>query len=167
MQLLLARGARELSENAPSDALDSFDAALDLSPDLLEGWRGRALARRALGDYAGAVRDIQELLKREPRSFLAFQDLSRVAEARKDWHGALVAWQKVLELDPHTPGRPDPPARSQAAGAWARSYRRPRGFELSESLVPPGWKVRPGKNFNTFVGPFYEWRAATRCAPAS
>ena len=27
---------------------------------------------------------------------------------------------------------------------------------MSESLVPPGWKVRPGKNFNTFVGPFYE-----------
>lgn len=28
---------------------------------------------------------------------------------------------------------------------------------MSESLVPPGWKVRPGKNFNTFVGPYYEW----------
>jgi acyl-coenzyme A thioesterase PaaI-like protein len=27
---------------------------------------------------------------------------------------------------------------------------------LSESLVPPGWKIRPGMNFNTFVGPFYE-----------
>ncbi len=27
---------------------------------------------------------------------------------------------------------------------------------LSEGLVPPGWKIRPGKNFNTFVGPFYE-----------
>ena len=27
---------------------------------------------------------------------------------------------------------------------------------MNESLVPPGWKVRAGKNFNTFVGPFYE-----------
>lgn len=27
---------------------------------------------------------------------------------------------------------------------------------MSESLVPPGWKIRPGKNFNTFVGPYYE-----------
>src|SRR5206468_4119248 len=69
VKLLLSRGARELSENAPNDALDSFDAALDLSPDLLEAWRGRAAARRALGDYVGAIKDIGELLNREPRSF--------------------------------------------------------------------------------------------------
>ena len=104
VRLLLARGARELSESAFGDALDSFDAALDLSPDLLEGWRGRAQTRRLMGDYVGAVRDIQEVLRREPRCFLALQDLSHVAEARGDWRGALAAWQKVLELSPHTPG---------------------------------------------------------------
>lgn len=27
---------------------------------------------------------------------------------------------------------------------------------MSQSIVPPGWKVRPGKAFNTYVGPFYE-----------
>ncbi len=104
VRLLVARGSRELTEATPGDALDSFDAALDLSPDLLDGWRGRAAARRSLGDYTGAARDLQELLRREPNSFIAFQDLSRVAEARGDWKGALVAWQKVLELDPQTPG---------------------------------------------------------------
>ena len=104
VRLLLARGSREMSENAAGDALDSFDAALDLEPDLLEGWRGRAEARRGLGDYTGAVHDIEELLRREPRSFLALQDLSRIAQARGDWRGALAAWQKVLELSPQTPG---------------------------------------------------------------
>ena len=104
LRLLLSRGARELSENASNDAVDSFDAALDLDPDLLEGWRGRAQARRQLGDYNGAVRDIQELLKREPRSFVALQDLSRIAESRGDWKGALAAWQKLLGMDPRTAG---------------------------------------------------------------
>jgi len=104
VRLLVARGARELSEGAPGDALDSFDAALDLSPDLLDGWRGRAAARRSLGDYTGAVHDLQELVKRDPDSFIAFADLSRLAEARGDWKGALIAWQRVLELDPQTPG---------------------------------------------------------------
>lgn len=107
VRLLLVRGSRELSENAPGDALNSFDAALDLSPDLLEGWRGRAAARRALGDYMGAVHDIEELLRREPRSFLAFQELSRVAQERGDWRGALAAWTKLLELSPQTPGGQD------------------------------------------------------------
>lgn len=27
---------------------------------------------------------------------------------------------------------------------------------MTETLVPPGWTIRPGKNFNSFVGPFYE-----------
>lgn len=103
VRLLLGRGQRELGESAPDEAFDSFDAALDLEPELAEAWRGRALARFRLGDTAGAVRDIQETLRREPRHFLALQDLSRVAEARGDWQGAYAAWQKVLELSPKTP----------------------------------------------------------------
>lgn len=103
VRLLLGRGQRELSENAPDAAFDSFDAALDLEPELAEAWRGRALARFRLGDTAGAVRDIQETLRREPRHFLALQDLARIAEARGDWQGAYAAWQKVLELSPKTP----------------------------------------------------------------
>lgn len=104
LRLLLSRGMRELNEGSAGDAMDSFDAALDLDPDLVEGWRGRAQARARLGDAAGAVRDIQEVLKREPRSFAAWQDLSRIAEARSDWRGALAAHQKLLEVNPRSPG---------------------------------------------------------------
>ena len=107
LKLLLSRGQRELGENAASEAVDSFDAALDLDPNLLEAWRGRAAARLRLGDAPGAARDLGEVLKREPRSFEAWQDLSRLAEARNDWRGALSAWQKLLDLDPHTPGAQD------------------------------------------------------------
>ena len=104
LRLLLVRGLREIGDGQPGDAVDSFDAALDLDPDLIEAWRGRAQARARLGDTVGAVRDIQEVLKREPRSFAAWQDLSHMAEARSDWRGALAAHQKLLEIDPHSPG---------------------------------------------------------------
>ena len=103
VKLLLSRAMRELGENAPGDAVDSFDAALDLSPDLLEAWRGRALARAQMGDVAGAVRDLQEAVRREPRDFAAFQELSHIAEAKGDLDGAILAWRKVLELDPRSP----------------------------------------------------------------
>lgn len=104
IKLLLTRGMRELSEGASSDSYDSYDAALDLDPELLDAWRGRASARLHMGDTAGAVRDLQEVIKREPRNFAAWQDLSRIAEARGDWRGALAAWQKMLDVDPHSPG---------------------------------------------------------------
>jgi tetratricopeptide (TPR) repeat protein len=107
VKLLLSRGAREMEENAGGEAVDSFDAALDLEPDLLEAWRGRAQARLRIGDTAGAVRDIQEVLRREPRHFAALEDLSRIAENRGDWQGALAAWQKALEVSPRTPGGKD------------------------------------------------------------
>ena len=106
-KLLLLHGFSELTDNHPNDALDDFDAALDLQPDLQEGWHGRAMARAQLGDPTGAVRDIAEVMKREPRQFQALQDLSRIAEQRADWKGAYEAWTRALELDPKAPGGAD------------------------------------------------------------
>jgi tetratricopeptide (TPR) repeat protein len=106
-KLLLMHGFTELTQNQPKEALDDFDAALDLQPELQEGWHGRAMARAQLGDMAGAERDLAETIKREPRQFAAFEDLSRVAEQRGDAKGAYQAWQKALDLDPKTPGGAD------------------------------------------------------------
>jgi len=64
----------------------------------------RAIARFGAGDTPGAIADLQATLQHEPRSFAAFQTLSAIAEARKDWKGAYEAWQKVMEIDPKTPG---------------------------------------------------------------
>ena len=103
VRLLLVRGVREINEGSAGDALDSFDAALDLEPELVEAWRGRAQARYRLGDTPGAVRDIQETLRREPRHFVALQDLSRMSEGTGDWRGALAAWEQALALNPRAP----------------------------------------------------------------
>lgn len=107
VKLLLLRGLREVNDSRPQDALDDFDAALDLQPDLVEAWRGRALARAGLGDTAGAEHDIAETIRREPRQFAALQDLSRIAEQAGDWKGAYAAWGQVMDLDPMTPGGAD------------------------------------------------------------
>ena len=107
VKLLLLRGIRELNDSHPQDALDDLDAALDLQPDLIEAWRGRALARARLGDTKGAEHDIAETIKREPRQFEALQDLSHVAEQSGDWKGAYAAWVRVMAIDPKTPGGAD------------------------------------------------------------
>jgi tetratricopeptide (TPR) repeat protein len=105
--LLLNRGLRNLANNAEGDALDDFDAALVLEPEFTEAFHRRAAARAATGDYRGAILDIQEVLKREPRHFAAWQSLSRIAEQRGDAAGALAAWQKALEIDPRSPNGQD------------------------------------------------------------
>ena len=102
--LLMSRGLREMKANANQDAIDDFTAAITLDPNHAEAYHQRAIARFSSGDTAGAVADIQATLQREPRSFAALETLTVIAESRKDWKGAYEAWQKVLEIDPKTPG---------------------------------------------------------------
>ncbi len=105
--LLVTRGLRNLRAGAHQDALEDFDAVIALDPAFAEAWHRRAIARFELGDTRGAIRDIEETLRREPRNFAALRTLSRIAESRQDWKGAYTAWQKMLETDPQAPGGAD------------------------------------------------------------
>ncbi len=100
--LLIRRGMRELGNAAPQEALDDIEAALVLDPEAPDAYLRRGLARAELGDYPGALADIQETIRREPRHFPAWGSLSRLAEGRGDFAGAIAAWRKVLEISPKT-----------------------------------------------------------------
>jgi tetratricopeptide (TPR) repeat protein len=102
--LLMSRGLREMKADAHQDAIEDFSSAITLDPNLAEAYHQRAVARFAAGDTPGAIADLQATLQHEPRSFAALQTLAAISEARKDWKGAYSAWQKVLEIDPKTPG---------------------------------------------------------------
>ncbi|HVZ09993.1 tetratricopeptide repeat protein [Rhodopila sp.] len=102
--LLMSQGLRLLNAGQNDNAVASFTAAITLAPDMAEAYRQRAIARYRSGDSAGAVHDLQETLKLDPRNFAAFRTLSAIATARQDWKSAYAAWQKLLELDPKTPG---------------------------------------------------------------
>jgi tetratricopeptide (TPR) repeat protein len=102
--LLMSQGLRLLAAGQDQGAIESFTDAIILSPEVAEAWRQRAMAKYHAGDSAGAVQDLQETLKREPRDFAAFRTLADIAAAREDWKSAYSAWQKVMELDPKIEG---------------------------------------------------------------
>jgi cytochrome c-type biogenesis protein CcmH/NrfG len=102
--LLLGRGLRTLQAGQDDEAVDSFSDAITLQPEVAEAWHQRAVARYHSGDVAGAIRDLEETVRLEPRDFMAFRTLADIAAAREDWKGAYTAWQKVMELDPKTSG---------------------------------------------------------------
>jgi tetratricopeptide (TPR) repeat protein len=103
----MSRGLRETNANAPDDAVAAFSDAIVLDPTLAEAWHQRAIARFKSGDTVGAVRDLQETLKLEPRHFGAWQTMERIAAAREDWKAAYDAWQHVMDIDPRTPNGED------------------------------------------------------------
>jgi len=102
--LLMSQGLRLQQAGQNDNAVESFSDAIILAPEVAEAWRRRGIARYHAGDLTGAVQDLQETLKREPRDFAAFRSLADIATAREDWKSAYAAWQKVMELDPKTPG---------------------------------------------------------------
>ncbi len=102
MEQASALAANPKPKEANKEALGDADAAITLQPDLADLWRRRAELRFAAGDEDGAITDLAQALTREPRLIPAWADLSRFSELRKDNKRAYEAWQKVLELDPHT-----------------------------------------------------------------
>jgi tetratricopeptide (TPR) repeat protein len=102
--LLMSRGVRELRAGANQDAIEDFGDAIVLDPKLAEAYHQRAVARFAAGDTPGAIVDLEATLKQEPRDFAALKTLANIAESHEDWKGAYAAWQKLLEIDPKTPG---------------------------------------------------------------
>jgi Flp pilus assembly protein TadD len=77
--LLLSRGLRSLQAGQTEEAEDSFSDAITLQPNMAEAWHQRALARFHAGDFNGAIRDLEQTIKLEPRNFSAFRTLTDIA----------------------------------------------------------------------------------------
>jgi len=104
VKLLMGRGLRDMKAGAHDQAVEVFDDVIVLDPALAEAWHQRAVAKFHAGDRMGAIRDIEETLKREPRHFAALRTLAEIAASREDWKSAYAAWMKVIELSPKIPG---------------------------------------------------------------
>lgn len=101
--LLMSRGLRQSNANQADEATSVFSDAIVLDPTMVEAWHQRAIARFKAGDAVGAVQDLHETLRLEPRHFGAWQTLEAIAAGREDWKAAYNAWQHVMDIDPRTP----------------------------------------------------------------
>ncbi len=102
--LLMNRGHRNMAANQAPDALEDYDAAITLAPELPEAWLGRALAQHAAGDSRAAAADLQHALRLEPRQWMALEHLSRWQEQAGDFAGALRSHEAVMALHPRIRG---------------------------------------------------------------
>jgi tetratricopeptide (TPR) repeat protein len=87
VDLLMNRGSQAMAAGQYDAALEVFTSIVELDPDFAEGWNKRATLYYLMGEYTASVADIQRTLELEPRHF-----------------GALKAFRKVLEVNPHAPG---------------------------------------------------------------
>ncbi len=119
IDLLMERGFDALREENYDRACFYFDEVVTLAPDFAEGWDKRAAVHYIREDYAEALRDIEHVLRLEPRHYQAMAGLGIILEELGDKKGALEAYRRALALNPwaRRSQGPDRAARTRSRGA--------------------------------------------------
>jgi len=105
--LLMARVKAATDAKDYDLALKLLDAVVEINPGYVEGWNQRATIYYLKDDYAHAIADIGQVLKREPRHFGALSGLGVILQEIGDDKDALKAYRDALKIDPHLENIPD------------------------------------------------------------
>jgi tetratricopeptide (TPR) repeat protein len=101
--LLMQRASAAMSARQFPLALELFDKIILLRPTWAEAWNKRATVRFLGDDMDGAMEDIEQVLKLEPRHFGALTGMGFIMQKEGLDKGALAAFRKALELNPQQP----------------------------------------------------------------
>ncbi|PXA98193.1 hypothetical protein DMC47_09815 [Nostoc sp. 3335mG] len=89
----------------PATQLPLIEGLVADFPDYPEAWNMRATARFLRGDNDGALADIAETLKREPRHFGALAGRALILDSQGKGEPALSAMRAALAVHPFLPER--------------------------------------------------------------
>ena len=98
---MMRHGARLMATEQIKRAAEVFDQVVTRAPAFAEGWNRRATLRFLTGDFDGSVADIRQVLNLEPRHFGALSGLGLIYMALERPQGALKAFERALQINPH------------------------------------------------------------------
>ena len=76
----------------------AFSEIIELDPDYVEGWNKRATVKFLLGDFYGSLKDIEEVLKRQPRHFGAISGSGLIHIHNSNFRKAYKSYKRLTEL---------------------------------------------------------------------
>jgi tetratricopeptide (TPR) repeat protein len=105
--LLMSRVKSAIEDKDTDLAIRLLDAIVELKPDYTEAWNRRATLYFQKRDYDQAMRDIAQVLVREPRHFGALTGLGMILEDVGQDKQALDVFSRALAIDPRLEKVPD------------------------------------------------------------
>jgi tetratricopeptide (TPR) repeat protein len=81
-------------------ARDMLDRLTEIEPQWSEVWSRRATTRFMDRDYAGAMEDLAQVLRIEPRHFMALVGVGTILEREENKAQALRVFRRALEINP-------------------------------------------------------------------
>ena len=94
------RGLAQLRLMRYEEARSDFDEAIELRPDLAEGYLQRALVLEAIGEKDAALSDVNDALRLGQRTPRALVVRARLRSALGDWAGSQKDRAEALALEP-------------------------------------------------------------------
>ena len=105
--LLMSRARTAIDANDLDLALQLLDALVKLKPDYVEAWNRRATIHYMRKEFGASMKDIQQVLIREPRHFGALSGLGMILQEFGEDKQALEVFRRALEVNPHLARIPD------------------------------------------------------------
>lgn len=101
---LFRRGIEQMVASQPVEALATFSEIIRRKPAFAEGWNKRATIFYMLGQYELAMKDCDEVLKRNPKHFGALSGYGRIYLAMGDPDRAQPYLERALKVNPNMTG---------------------------------------------------------------
>jgi tetratricopeptide (TPR) repeat protein len=101
--LLMQRAAASIEAQNFALALSLLDKLVVLEPDWAEAWNERATVRFLIGDLDGAMVDINQVLRLEPRHFGALTGMGMILQREGFDQRALEVFTNALAIYPLAP----------------------------------------------------------------
>jgi tetratricopeptide (TPR) repeat protein len=98
---LFGQGVEAMESRDFSRAEDLFAQIIEIAPDFAEGWNKRATVRYLVEDFAGAIADCEETIRRKPRHFGALSGQGLCHVALGQMREAAELFRRCLEVYPH------------------------------------------------------------------
>jgi tetratricopeptide (TPR) repeat protein len=99
-------GASNLNRGRPEKALEDYNRAIKIKPDVAAGYLGRANTLNILGRYEEAIEDYNTALEITPDLANAYVNRGIAHSHLEEYEKAIADYEKGLELDPEIDDKP-------------------------------------------------------------
>ncbi len=99
-------GASNLNRGRPEKALEDFNRAIKIKPDVAAGYLGRANTLNVMGRYEEAIEDYNTALEITPDLANAYVNRGSAHSHLGEYEKAIADYEKGLELDPEIDDKP-------------------------------------------------------------
>ena len=93
-------GLKQASAGDFQGAIDSWNKALKLNPNLAEIWHNLGSALGRLEQYPEAIESFNHALEIDPQSYQAWNDSAHAFYQMQQWEQAIDSWNKAIALNP-------------------------------------------------------------------